>query len=75
MQVYFQPKHKYGVFPVKRQFEFICEKLEEKTESSAKGQTKSKWFFQANVSTKKRTNEFDFTTMICTLGRLLRIVT
>ena len=30
----------------------------------AKGQTKSKWFFQADVSSKKQTNEFDFTTMI-----------
>ena len=29
-----------------------------------KGQTKSKWFFQAEVSSKKRTNEFYFTTMI-----------
>ena len=28
------------------------------------GQTKSKLFFQADVSSKKRTNEFDFTTMI-----------
>ena len=28
-----------------------------------KGQTKSKWFFQAYVSSKKRTNEFYFTTM------------
>ena len=28
-----------------------------------KGQTKSKWFFQADVSSKKRTNEFYFTTM------------
>ena len=29
----------------------------------AKGQTKSKWFFQVNVSSKKRTKEFNFTTM------------
>ena len=29
----------------------------------AKGQTKSKWFFQANVSSKKQTNEFYFSTM------------
>ena len=28
-----------------------------------KGQTKSKRFFQADVSSKKRTNEFYFTTM------------
>ena len=28
-----------------------------------KGQKKSKWFFQVNVSSKKRTNEFYFTTM------------
>ena len=27
-----------------------------------KGQTKSKWFFQADVSSKKWTNKFDFTT-------------
>ena len=31
---------------------------------AAKGQTKSKWFFQADISSKNRTNEFDFTTMI-----------
>ena len=30
----------------------------------SKGQTKSKWFFQTDVSSKNRTNEFDFTTMI-----------
>ena len=30
----------------------------------SKGQTKSKLFFQADVSSKKRTNEFNFTTMI-----------
>ena len=29
----------------------------------AKGQTKSKWFFQANVFSKKRRNEFYFTTI------------
>ena len=29
-----------------------------------KGQTKSKWFFQADVSSKKPTNEFDFNTVI-----------
>ena len=29
-----------------------------------KGQSKVKWFFQAKVSYKKRTNEFDFTIMI-----------
>ena len=28
-----------------------------------KGQKKSKLFFQVDVSNKKRTNEFDFTTM------------
>ena len=27
-----------------------------------KGQTNSKYFFQANVSCKKQTNKFDFTT-------------
>ena len=30
----------------------------------SKGQTKLKWFFQADVSSKKRMNTFDFTTMI-----------
>ena len=30
----------------------------------SKGQTKSKRFFQADVPSKTRTNEFDFTTMI-----------
>ena len=39
-------------------------KNETKNPPPPKGQTKSKWFFQANVSSKKRTNEFDFTTMI-----------
>ena len=32
-----------------------------------KGQTKSKWFFQVNLSSKKQTNEFNFTTIISTL--------
>ena len=36
-----------------------------------KGQTKSKWFFQADVSSKKRTNEFDFTTMRLVFVRVL----
>ena len=31
--------------------------------SIIKGQTKSKQFFQADLSSKKRTNEFDFITM------------
>ena len=31
--------------------------------ASNKGQTKLKWFFQADVSSEKRTNEFNFTTM------------
>ena len=30
----------------------------------SKGQKKSKCFFQADISLKKQTNEFDFTTMI-----------
>ena len=30
---------------------------------SDKGQTKSKWFFKADVSSKKWTKEFNFTTM------------
>jgi hypothetical protein len=37
----------------------------------AKGQTKSKWFFQANVSVKKRTNEFNFPTMRLIFVRFL----
>ena len=32
-----------------------------------KGQTNLKTFFQDSVSSKKRTNEFDFTTMILKL--------
>ena len=36
-----------------------------------KGQTKSKLFFQADVSSKKRTNEFDFTTMRLVFVRVL----
>ena len=35
------------------------------------GQTKSKLFFQADVSSKKRTNEFDFTTMRLVFIRFL----
>ena len=34
------------------------------------GQTKSKWIFSSDVSSKKRTNEFDFTIMISS-GRLV----
>ena len=37
----------------------------------AKGQTKSKRFFQADVSSKKRTNEFNFTTMRLVFARFL----
>ena len=33
------------------------------TKRPPKGQTKSKWFFQADVSSKKRTNKLYFTTM------------
>ena len=36
--------------------DFVCEMI-------TKGQTKSKQFFQADVSSKKRTNKFYFTTM------------
>ena len=32
-------------------------------EECIKGQTKSKWVFQADVSSKKQTNKFYFTTM------------
>ena len=34
----------------------------------SKGQTKSKWFFQADVSSKTRTIKFDFTTYYETSG-------
>ena len=36
-----------------------------------KGQTKSKWFFQADVSSKKWTKEFNFTTMRLVFVRFL----
>ena len=36
-----------------------------------KGQTNSKTFFQDSVSSKKRTNEFDFTTMRLVFVRFL----
>ena len=36
-----------------------------------KGQTKLKWFFQADVSSKKRTNKFNFTTMRLVFVRFL----
>ena len=36
---------------------------------NAKGQTKSKWFFQTNISPKKQTNQFYFTTYYETSGR------
>ena len=36
-----------------------------------KGQTNSKWFFQANVSSKKRTTKFDFTTCRLVFVRFL----
>ena len=36
------------------------------------GQTNSKLFFQADVSSKKRTNEFDFTTMRLVFVRFLK---
>ena len=32
-----------------------------------RGQTNSKWFFQADVSSKKRTNKFDFTVLVILL--------
>ena len=35
------------------------------------GQTISKWFFQADVSSKKRTNKFDFTTCRLVFVRFL----
>ena len=38
---------------------------------ATKGQTKSKWFFQGNISSKKRTKEFDFTTMILQINLFL----
>ena len=39
--------------------------------SSFKGQPKSKWSFQADVSSKKRTKEFNFTTMRLVFVRFL----
>ena len=36
-----------------------------------KGQTNSKLFFQADVSSKKRTNKFDFTTCLLVFVRFL----
>ena len=39
---------------------------------ASKGQTKSKWFFQADVSSKKRMYEFNFTTMRLVFVRLLK---
>ena len=35
----------------------------ESVDHRSKGQTKSKWYFQANISSKKQTNKFYFTTM------------
>ena len=40
-----------------------------------KGQTKLKQFFQANVSSKKRKNDFDFTTMVPSPATHLATVT
>ena len=37
----------------------------------AKGQTNSKWFFQVDVSSKKRTNKFDFPTWQLVFVRFL----
>ena len=42
-----------------------------KGEETTKGQTKSKRFFQAEVSSKKRTKEFNFTTMRLVFVRFL----
>ena len=36
-----------------------------------KGQTKSKWFFQADVFSKERTKKFNFTTMRLAFARFL----
>ena len=40
--------------------------------AQTKGQTNSKWFFQAEVSYKKRMNKFDFTT--CRLDVFVRFL-
>ena len=37
--------------------------IQEQSKVHPKGQKKSKWFFQADVSSKKRMNKFYFTTM------------
>ena len=39
--------------------------------TSHKGQTNSNWFFQADVSSKKRTNKFNFTTRQLVFVRFL----
>ena len=39
--------------------------LASKMQWAAKGQTKLKWFFQADVSSIKQMNEFDWSTMTC----------
>ena len=41
---------------------------------SNKGQTNSKWFFQADISSIKRTNKFDFTTCQLVFVRFLKKV-
>ena len=42
-----------------------------KSDKMVKGQTKSKYFFQFDVSSKKRTKEFNFTTMRLVFVRFL----
>ena len=42
----------------------VAEEPKKTQDEGAKGQIKSKYFFQADVSSKKRTNKFNFTTMI-----------
>ena len=46
-----------------RSYQFALLSRCSRFKSGSKGQTKSKQFFQADVSSKKRTNEFYFTTM------------
>ena len=50
---------------------FLLTDISSSPSTISKGQTKSKRFFQADVSSKKRTNEFNFTTMRLVFVRFL----
>ena len=55
---------KFGLLEKHTKFEKNLSHGFDKSADLLKGQTNSKWLFQAEVSSKKRTNEFNFTTMI-----------